>query len=214
MGWSVGGSGGDGVFTISRTAALRWTAVAGALVLLFGLFRLFLLVCPTRDWTVLRWSFEARTAANWNSPVVPALVAENALENGGAIGEWVGRRLYARTLGSARLSPFPDSRTPYAQAHINTVWLGTHSISWTSKPWRGDVVQVSVTVYATLPQSVEVTAQCSVREPQDSLVQRNYLTVPTARGWRVVSVSTVYAGSALAVGGRPSKTPMTVLGDC
>lgn len=203
------------MFSVTRASVIRWAVVLGVLGFLFGLSRLFLLLCPTRDWAILHWSLEAPTAAAWDSPAIPALVAENAVENGGPVGEWLGGLLYRRTLAPAADSPLSGPPTPYAQVHLPRAWLGTESITWSTKPFHGNAMLVQVFVRAKLPHRVTYGRGCSSMEPMLSLVERDYVTVPTASGWRVASVSTPFPGDAIenapTIG---AGTAAAVLGAC
>ena len=180
-----------------RPATLvRWAIALGVVAVLLALWRLFLLVCPTRQWTVLVWSLEPRTAQAWHSPETAALVAENALENGGPVGQWWGRRLYASATVAPGAAPRPDGPQPYAQVHLDLAWLGTESITWSTEPFTGKSVLVKVFVQARLLRKVPYRRGCASMQPVMSLVERDYETVPTPAGWRVSYVYLPYGGNA------------------
>lgn len=167
-----------------RGLALRWAWGVGIFLLLFGVWRLFLLVLPSRDWPVLRWSLEPATAATWNEPWIPALVAENALENGGVVGEAVGRRLYARALAPASAVTMSGAPQPYGAVHLGLAWLGTEEVDWSTEPFRGGAVLVHVGVQAKVAAPVQV-GSCTETQEATGLVARDYVVVQTAAGWRV-----------------------------
>ena len=183
-----------------RVRVMRWVLALGTVALLLALWRLFLLFCPTREWSVLWWSLEARTEQTWNRPEIPALVAENAVENGGPVGEAVGRILYRRTLVGPQGATAAGLRpAPYAKVHLQRAWLGTRAISWSTKRFAGHALLVRVFVQADLPHRVPFGRSCFSTEPLLSLIERDYVVVPTGRGWRVAGVYTVHAGGAMAM---------------
>ncbi len=181
---------------LRRTLA-RWAAVAAVVVTLLAVWRVFLLVCPTRRWSVLRWTFEAATARHWDQPAIAALVAENALENGGPVGGAVGRELYRRVLTPAADNPFPFPPPAYAAVHLDVQWLGTESVTWSVEPYRGAARMVKVWVDARFAYTVTYGRGCTQRVPTAALVERDYVTVPTPSGWRVAYIYSPHAGDAL-----------------
>lgn len=199
-----------------KVRVTRWLLTLGALALGLALWRLFLLFCPTRDWPVLWWSLEARTHQTWDRPQIPALVAENALENGGPIGERVGRLLYQRALVAGKNATLDGMRRPsYESLHLDRTWLGTKSISWQTTPFTKHAELVKVFVQADLPHRVEFGRSCYVVQPIMSLIERDYVVVPTGRGWRVAAVYTMYGGNATEVGAAVGKgTAAAFLAGC
>ena len=179
--------------TARRWPVVFWAGGLGVLLLAGGGWWLFVRVCPTRDWSILRWSLERRTAATWNRPQIPALVAENALEIGGV----VGRRFYRRALDVHGGLPWLTRPTPYGKAHLDRAWLETTTLSWSAKRFTKNAVLVKVVVTAMLPHSVAYGRSCRLMEPMLSLVERDYVTVPTRRGWRVAQVSTIFGGNLM-----------------
>ncbi len=195
-----------------RRLATRWGITLGVVLVLFAFWRFFLLFCPLRDWPVLGWSLGRADAATWNAPQIPALVAENALENGGAVGMAVGRRLYARTLAPAGDSPVPTPPPSYASLHLPYPWLGETNLQWSVEAWTGSdpnligsligfgipkpgpapspsatAALVQVSVEAHLAESVQAGA-CRQVQPVPVGIARDYLVVRTPRGWRVAYV--------------------------
>lgn len=195
-----------------RRLAIRWGTVLGVALVLLAFWRLFLLICPLRDWPVLGWSLGPADAAAWDAPQIPALVAENALENGGAIGTALGRRLYARTLAPPGDSPVSTPAPSYASLHLPYAWLGETNLQWSVEAWTGSdpnlvgsligfgttkagpppppgakVALVQVSVQAHLAEAVQEGA-CTQVQPVPVGIARDYLVVRTARGWRVAYV--------------------------
>lgn len=204
-----------------RRRVVRCGAASALVALLLLVWRLFLLLCPLRDWAVLAWSLEPADAATWTAPQIPALVAENALENGGPVGSAVGRRLYGRAVvPTGRGSP-PGQPPPYAAVHLAEAWDGGTGIWWCVRPWTGvppdmplyvqlpmhcpvpaasaRAVAVQVYVEAHLAEAVRY-AGCVETQPVPAGIWRDYLVVRTALGWRVEGVYVMDDGRPLVRG--------------
>ncbi|HVB09353.1 MAG TPA: hypothetical protein VNM16_03180 [Bacillota bacterium] len=196
-----------------RRLAWRWGTGLGLVLILLAVWRVFVLICPIRDWPVLGWSLGSSAA--WNEPQIPALVAENALENGGPVGQWLGQRLYARTLAPAADSPVPGGPQPYSQVHLSSAWLGASGVQWSTKPWTGSgsAVLVSVSVEARLAEAISSAPGCEQTAPVSAVVARDYVVVDTPQGWRVAYIYLRAAGTPLApVAGLGSGTAAGALG--
>ncbi len=197
-----------------RLSLLLSAGALGLLLLAGGGWWLFVLVCPTREWPILRWSLERRTAAAWNRPQTPALVAENALEMGGRLGAVLGRRLYQRALVSGEGVPWLTRPTPYGQAHLKQTWIETTSLSWSAKRFTKHAVLVKVSLTAILLYSVPYGTSCRRMGPVTSVVNRDYVTVPTKRGWRVAAVYPAHPGhpTPMAVASRDQSAAALLAG--
>jgi len=204
-----------------RRLVRGWGVALVAALVLFGAWRLFLLFCPTRDWPVLGWSLGRADAQTWNQPQIPALVAENALENGGSIGEALGRALYDRTLAPAADSPVPGGAPAYASLHLPYAWLGASGVQWSTQPWvpadggaSDGAVLVHVAVQVRLGEPVSF-GSCTQTEALPAEVARDYVVVPTPLGWRVAYVYQRNPGTPLAGGvGLGSGTAAALLEGC
>lgn len=196
-----------------RRLALRWGGLALAVLVLLGAWRSFLLFCPLRDWPVLGWSLGP---AAWSAAQMPALVAENALENGGSVGTALGRRLYGRTLvRSARAGRTPPA---YGAVRLPYVWDGATGVWWCVEAWTGQapILSMNLTVPLRCPPAAPRAAtvlvrvyvqahlgepvgsgRCAQMEPVPAAIERDYLVVRSAAGWRVANVYSVDPGLPL-----------------
>lgn len=168
--------------------------VIGLAVAFLGASRLFLLLCPTRMWPVLRWTLEP--GRDWAQPYQGALVAENAVENGGIVGTWLGRRIYARTVAARDQVPYPDAPV-YSTAHLPLPWLATEGVTWDSEAFTRDEVEVKVHVQARIAIRTSSDDNCPGTVPTTTTVDRDYVLSPTPDGWRIVHVYVSYAGEVL-----------------
>lgn len=166
--------------------------VIGLAIVFVGALRLFLLLCPTRMWPVLQWTL--RPAGNWTQPYQVALVAENAVENGGVVGTWLGQKLFGRTVASGEYMTWPNGSPAYADVHLPIPWLATEGIVWKSEPFIHHEVMVKVYARARIVRPMVNAENCLVMMPTGTVVERDYVLAPTPVGWRVLHVYVNYIG--------------------
>lgn len=196
-----------------RRRRRRWV-VGGVLIagLAVGVWRTFDLICPTRNLQILKWTLEPATAKTWNEPQIPALVAENARTNGGAVGAYIGELMYAKTEipSEAKISRENAWAAPGMYAKLGWMFYGMVApVTWTMKPVPGHSNERYVDVSVQEYHSVTLTKTGDWYPRGVMYATGQYLVTDTATGWRVVSVSSLKDMEAPLVGEVPQHIPGT-----
>jgi len=171
-----------------------------AVLLVIGVWRVWALLCPSGDPHILLWSVEPATAATWNAPQIPALAAENAMDNGGVLGTAVGRRLYRKAMVPLGAAPDGVPAPAYGTERIPGAWLGRVSLTWRVRSQTSDPLQRQIVVGAESHHSYWVVGPHGQLEYDADgvlLSTRSYLVVLTPRGWRVAQIHLTFLGGTL-----------------